>query len=134
MLEGWRSDEAACPSYPPTNCWRALRKVSDGHCWTATPKSNWTPYVLLVCAYATRYPEAIPMKTIDVEQVAEELVKLFSRVGIPKEILTDQGSNFTSQLLAEIYRLLHVHPIWITPHHRKLMGWWSVSTRLSSCS
>ena len=48
------------------------------------------------------------MKTVDAEAVAEELLKFFSRVGIPKEILTDQGTNFTSQLLAELYRLLHV--------------------------
>ena len=48
------------------------------------------------------------MKTINAESVAEELIKLFARVGIPKEILTDQGPNFTSQLLAEVYRLLHV--------------------------
>ena len=42
-------------------------------------------------------------------------MKIFARVGIPEEILTDQGSNFTSQLLAEIYQLLHVHPIRTTP-------------------
>ena len=33
----------------------------------------------------------------------------------PEEILTDQGSNFTSTLLTEIYRMLHVHPF--VPHH-----------------
>ena len=47
-------------------------------------------YILVVCNYTTRYPEAIPMKTIGAKQVAEELVKFFSRVGIPREILTDQ--------------------------------------------
>ena len=31
---------------------------------------------------------------------------LFSRVGVPEEILPDQGSNFTSQLLKEVYRML----------------------------
>ena len=30
---------------------------------------------------------------------------------IPWEILAEQGSNFTSQLLAELYKLLHVQPI-----------------------
>ena len=34
--------------------------------------------------------------------------KLFSQVGIPDEILTDQGTNFMSALLQEIYRLLHI--------------------------
>ena len=73
-------------------------------------------YVLVVCDYATRYPEAVPLKTIDAECIAEELVKIFARMGIPKEILTDQGSNFTSQLLAEVYRLLHVDALRTSPH------------------
>ena len=64
--------------------------------------SSGNKYVLVICDYATRYPEAVPMKSVDAEKVAEELVKMFARVGIPGEILTDQGSNFTSQLLAEL--------------------------------
>lgn len=40
-------------------------------------------YVLVVCDYATRYPEAIPLKSINAEHVAEKLVELFARVGIP---------------------------------------------------
>ena len=60
-------------------------------------------YILVVCDYATRYPEAIPLRSCEAEVIAEELMKLFSRVGLPKEILTDQGSNFTSQLLQELY-------------------------------
>ena len=54
--------------------------------------------------------------------MAEELGKLFSRVGIPREILTDQGTNFTSQLLAELYRLLNVHSIRTTPYHPQTDG------------
>ena len=42
-----------------------------------------------------------PLKSIAAEAVAEEIVKVFSSYGIPKEILTDQGTNFTSQLLWE---------------------------------
>ena len=79
-------------------------------------------YVLVVCDYATRYPEAIPLHSIDAEHIAEELMKLFARVGVPKEILTDQGSNFTSQLLGEVYRLLHIHPIRTSPYHPQTDG------------
>ena len=38
-------------------------------------------------------------------------------MGIPREIPTDHGSNFTSQLLAELYRLLHIRPIRTSPYH-----------------
>jgi hypothetical protein len=79
-------------------------------------------YILVLCDYATRYPDAVPLKSIDAEHVAEELIKVFARVGVPKEILTDQGSNFTSQLLAELYPLLHVHPIRTSPYHPQTDG------------
>ncbi|KAL5509796.1 hypothetical protein EMCRGX_G005226 [Ephydatia muelleri] len=79
-------------------------------------------YILVICDYATRYPEAVPLKSIDAESVAEELIKVFARVGVPREILTDQGANFTSQLLAELYRLLQVHPIRTSPYHPQTDG------------
>ena len=79
-------------------------------------------YILVVCDYATRYPEAIALKSIDAGRIAEELVTLFTRVGIPEEILTDQGANFTSQLLSELYKMLHVHPIRTSPFHPQTDG------------
>ena len=79
-------------------------------------------YVLVVCDYATRYPEAVPLRSIDVEAVAETLVTIFSRVGIPQEILTDQGTNFTSQLQAEIYWLIHVRALRTSPYHPQTDG------------
>ena len=79
-------------------------------------------YILVVTDYATRYPEAVPMKNIDADRVAEELVNIFSRVGLPKEILTDQGTNFQSQLLQEIHRLLQVTALRTTPYHPQTDG------------
>ena len=76
-------------------------------------------YILVVCDYATRYPEAVPLRSIDAETITEELMKLFC---IPEEVLTDQGSNFTSQLLKEIYSMLHVSPIRTSPYHPQTDG------------
>ena len=46
----------------------------------------------------------------------------FACVGLPQEILTDQESNFTSHLLTELYRLLHIKPIKTTPYHPQTYG------------
>ena len=51
--------------------------------------------------YATRYPEAVPLKDIQAETVAEALVNMFTRVGVLKEILSDQGSQFLSAVMKE---------------------------------
>ncbi len=67
-------------------------------------------------------PLAVPMKQVDAASVAEELLRIFARVGVPEEILTDQGTNFTSQLLTELYSMLHVRPIRTTPYHPQTDG------------
>ena len=43
-------------------------------------------YILVVCDYDTRYSEALPLCSISAETVAEHLMQLFSRVGIPNPI------------------------------------------------
>ena len=41
-------------------------------------------HILILVDYATRYPEAVPLKNIDTETVAEALLDmLYSRVGVP---------------------------------------------------
>ena len=84
--------------------------------------SSGKRYILVICDYATRYPEAVALRTIDANAVAEELLTFFSRVGVPEEILTDQGTNFMSQLLSEAYRLLKIKPIRTTPYHPQTDG------------
>ena len=39
---------------------------------------------------ASKYPEAIPLKKVDAPTVAEAMLEIFSRIGVPSEILTDQ--------------------------------------------
>ena len=47
-------------------------------------------YILTLVDYATRYPEAVPLASIDTETVAEALVSIFRRVGIPNEALMER--------------------------------------------
>lgn len=51
-------------------------------------------YILTIMDYATRYPEAIPLRRTDAATVAEALCQVFARLGLPREVLSDQGSNF----------------------------------------
>jgi len=81
-----------------------------------TPASErGNKYVLTLIDYATRYPEAVALKNIDTITVAESLVEIFSRVGIPREILSDRGSQFKSDLMSEIHRLLSVKALYTSP-------------------
>ena len=46
-------------------------------------------YILVLCDYATRYPEAMLLRSTGTTQVIEALVTVFCRVSVPREILTD---------------------------------------------
>ncbi|RUS68513.1 hypothetical protein EGW08_023725 [Elysia chlorotica] len=79
-------------------------------------------YILTLVDYATRYPEAVPLRRIDTETVAEALVDIYSRLGVPEEILSDQGTQFISDCMREVCRLLGVTQSTTTPYHPMCNG------------
>ena len=79
-------------------------------------------YILVLVDYATRYPEAIPLKSIEAEVVAEALLEMYSRLGIPKQVLTDRGSQFMSGVMQEVSRLMSIRPLATTPYHAMCNG------------
>ena len=83
----------------------------------APPSEAGHRYILTLVDYATRYPEAVPLKKITTEAVAEALLDIYSRVGIPEEVLTDQGTRFMSECMQEVSRLLSIKVLTSTPYH-----------------
>jgi len=71
--------------------------------------------------YATRYPEAVALKKTTIA-IAEALVSIFARVGVPDEILSDKGTQLTSELMKEVGRLLSVKQLTTTPYHPQCNG------------
>lgn len=86
----------------------------------ATDRGN--RYILTLVDFATRYPEAVALKGIETEKVAEALIDIFCRIGVPKEMLTDQGTQFTSELMAETSHLLSFRQLTTTPYHPMCNG------------
>jgi len=63
-------------------------------------------YIPVILDYATRYPEAIPLRTMATKGIARELLMLFSRVGIPDERqaicgLSHQGKQNTGPAVCQ---------------------------------
>ncbi len=79
-------------------------------------------HILVIVDYATRYPEAVPLRKATAKAIAQELFLLSSRVGIPAEILTDQGTPFMSRLMADLCRLLRVKQLRTTVYHPQTDG------------
>ena len=75
-------------------------------------------FILVVMDYFTKWVEMFPMKDQTAETVAEVLVdQVFSRMGCPIELHSDQGSNFKSKVMTEVYRLMGIKKTQTTPYH-----------------
>ena len=79
-------------------------------------------YILTLMDYGSRYPEAIPIRQTDSKTIAQALIGLFSRVGIPREILTDCGANLTGKLMSDICRLMDIKQLKTSPYHPQTDG------------
>jgi len=80
-------------------------------------------YLLTFIDYFSRYPEAIPLPRQDAPTVARALVtEIFSRLGCPRTIASDGGTNFMSELFQEICKLLQVKRINSTFFNPQMQG------------
>ena len=79
-------------------------------------------FILTIVDYGSRFPDAIPLKTTTSQDVAEALLEYLSRVGLPEEILTDRGSNFTSDLMEKLYQMLGIRGIRTSAYHPQTDG------------
>ncbi len=70
----------------------------------------------------TRWPEAVPLRTITARSVAEGLWSIFVRTSIPERILTDQGSQFCSRLVKELCALIGIEKVQTSPYHPQTNG------------
>ena len=87
------------------------------------PRSNnRSRYILTMMDYARHYPEAIALPSFETERVAEALVEMFSRVGVPDKMLTDCGSQFTSDIMKEVARLLSLQQVTTSAFHAQCNG------------
>jgi hypothetical protein len=79
--------------------------------------------VLVVTDNFTRYAQAYPTKNQTAKTTAKVLYKnLFHHYGFPAKIHSDQGQNFLSELVHELYSLSGIQQSRTTPYHPMANG------------
>ncbi len=79
-------------------------------------------YLLTTMCLATRWPDIVPLKSITARAVAEALVGVFGRTGLPFQVLSDNGSQFSGKLMKELTSLLGIELKHTTPYHPQCNG------------
>uniref|UniRef100_A0AAY4BUY6 Gypsy retrotransposon integrase-like protein 1 n=1 Tax=Denticeps clupeoides TaxID=299321 RepID=A0AAY4BUY6_9TELE len=86
-----------------------------------TTKSGHRYLLTIMCA-ATRYPEAVPLRSLKAKPVLRALIRFFSTFGLPKVVQTDQGSNFLSRLFKEVLSELSIKHVVSSAYHPESQG------------
>ena len=61
------------------------------------------------------------------------LLLLFSRIGLPNKIHSDRGSQFTSDMMREVYRLLNIKQSTVRTMPWVMGLWKTLTRRLKTC-
>ena len=74
-------------------------------------------YLLTSICVASRYPFTVPLKDVAAESVCEALLEIWSQTGIPREVLSDQGTQFMGKVMSQLCKSLHAHQMRASPYH-----------------
>ncbi|XP_068203040.1 uncharacterized protein [Palaemon carinicauda] len=84
--------------------------------------SSGNQYILTLMDRATRYPEAIPLRSIHAGRVLKSLLGFFSKFGLPRVIQSDCGSNFKSKVFKQGLEELGIKHVTSSPYHPQSQG------------
>ena len=138
---GWSSDVAKfCAACEECSCFHRGKPQRKGHLQNMLvgeplerlaiditgphPKSRaGHVFILTVLDPFTKWAEAIPIRNHEAVTVARVLTdQVFSRIGVPLQILSDRGAEFESSLVAELCKTLEVDKIRTTAYKPSTNG------------
>jgi len=83
-----------------------------------TVTTNGNRYLLTFQDSLTKFSKAIPIPNQEANTISKEFVtKIILEDGIPEKVLTDQGTNFLSEIFKNTCRLLRIDKIQTTAYH-----------------
>jgi hypothetical protein len=81
------------------------------------PKSNQKAYILVTIDYMTKWVEVVALTNATEEAIIKFLFKLFVCYGLPREVITDVGSQFATHRIMTTLRNYHIKHRVTSPYH-----------------
>lgn len=87
------------------------------------PSSNGRVYIMTYIDHFTKWADAIPIAKREATTVSNALVStIFVHVGVPLQMLSDQGREFDNRLISSLCQLLGIDKVRTTPYHAATNG------------
>ncbi|CAM8972814.1 unnamed protein product [Rhodiola kirilowii] len=94
------------------------------------PISRGNTYILVAVDYVSKWVEAKATKSDDAKTVVAFLrSNIFCRYGVPKAIISNQGTHFCNRMMAATLKHYHVHHRTSTAYHPQTNGQAEISNR-----
>lgn len=103
-----------------TNVWERIACDLVG---PMTESKNGNKYILVVTDIFSKFSLAFPLKETSAETIAEILIdRIFSPFGIPKELLTDNGTNFKGKVMKKLCETYGISKLFTAPYRPQTDG------------
>ena len=79
-------------------------------------------YLLTAIDLATRWPEAIPLRTTTAKVITKTLMSIFARCGFPARITSDNGPQFKGKFFKKWVRHQGIQHVFSSPYHHQGNG------------
>lgn len=87
------------------------------------PMSRKKKYIMVYTDYVTKWAEAKALYQANEQSVVDFMFEeIFTRFGVPREIVTDQGTQFISKLVRSITQQYQIRHRTSSPYHPKSNG------------
>ncbi|CAM8943733.1 unnamed protein product [Rhodiola kirilowii] len=94
------------------------------------PVSCGFSFILVAVDYVSKWVEAKATRCADAKTVVDFLrTNIFCRYGVPKAIISDQGTHFCNRIMASTLKRYHVHHRTSTAYHPQTNGQAEISNR-----
>ncbi|KFD59524.1 hypothetical protein M514_28299, partial [Trichuris suis] len=74
-------------------------------------------YILVVQDYFSKWIEAVPIPDQKATTIVKQLISIFCRLGMPKSLHSDQGTNFESAILNDVLNAFGIKKIRTSSYH-----------------
>ena len=88
-----------------------------------SPESNKKKHILVIVDAFTKYALAFALENNDARSVADTLINnVFPAIGIPVEIISDNGSHFRNSVITELCISFSIRKLWTAPYRPSTNG------------
>ena len=84
---------------------------------TVPISTNGKKYLLVIEDYFTKWTTAIPLSNQSAATITSALINLFSQMGMPDAVYSDQGQSFESAILKQSLDAFEISKSHITAYH-----------------